>query len=528
MKNIIVSMILAFMLFSCSDTSTGPTKPESDINDLIRNAGIVNTSLTEKDEKRNETTLTNVEENGKKWNIKQSTWSLAKNLDKNIIPFNPNANTLWAGALVQGNEVPNGILNSLGDNISRTPITLTVLSAGNLIGSTTIDNPSNASSSSGLANILKNASGNTASNMIFNQKISYSKEQACLKLGIGAKWLLGSGFEASFSTTNNSLTKEILIFFKQEYYTVSVNEPSKPSDYFGNNVNMNDLTYKVSSSNPLCYVASVSYGRLLMVKMTYNGTETAQKVEASLTGAFSALINGTGSYIKNSIVENSSFSGIILGGSAGGAAKALTGGSIESVLNFINEEANYNSNSPGYPISYTIKNLADNSIVKLGESTEYTVKEYTESSSNYQNFDIELAGFYVFNDCEPYGDGDFYYNLDILDNSNNSLIGGILSIPSNQTVPAGDGAWIYFKGQTKYTFQLPKSQGNYFKIKGKLSEKNSLVADIDLDFDHSFTYPWNPADIDNGAQYNNPGWYCIEMFRDAGCKILLMVKITKK
>ncbi len=527
--NFYLLFFLSIIIISCSDNATSPTKPEGDINTLIRNSGIINTSVTEKDEKRQEEILTNVTENGKKWDIKQSTWSLAKNLDKNIIPFNPNANTLWAGALVQGKEVPNGILNSIGDNISRSPIIITVKSGDKLFGTATIDNPSNASSSLTLSNILKTVNGNSVGNMVFDKKISYSKEQACLKLGIGAKWMIGSGFEANFTTENNSYKKDIFIYFKQEYYTVSVNEPSKPSDYFGNSVNMNDLNYLVNSSNPLCYVASVTYGRLMIVKMTYTGSKSTQEVEAALSGAFSFLINGSGSYKKDAIVESSSFSGIILGGSAGGAAKALTGANIQSVLNFINEEANYSANSPGYPISYTVKNMADNSIVKLGETTEYNVKEYTESSSNYKNFDLELAGFYVFNDCEPFGVGDFFYNLEILDKDNKSLIGGTISIPRVQTVPAGDGAWIYFKGQSKFSFSLFNGQGTFFKIKGKLSEKNSIASDIDLDFDHTFSYPWNQSDIDNGYKIDSsPGYYGLEMFRDSGCRIVLMIKITKK
>jgi hypothetical protein len=398
-----------------------------------------------------------------------------------------------------------------------------------MFGTSNIDNPSNASYSTTLNSILKDVTGNSVANMIFKEQISYSKEQACLKLAIGAKWLSGTGFESNFSTENTSNKKDIFIFFKQEYYTVSVNEPSKPSDYFGNSINIDDLKYKVSSTNPLCYVASVTYGRLLMVKMSYSGSASSDSVEASLKGAFSYLINGYGSYQKNSIVENSQFSGIILGGSAGGAAKALTGGSIQSVKDFINEEANYSSGSPGYPISYTVKNLADNSIAKLGESTEYTVKEYTESFEDYQNFDIELAGFYVFNDCEPYGDGDFFYTLDITDNDGKSLIGGIISIPRNQAVPAGNDAWIYFKGQNKYSYSLFNGSGSLFRIKGTLSEKNTLVADIDLDFDKSFGYPWNQSDLENGYKIGtNTGYYGIEMFRDTGCRIVLMVKITKK
>lgn len=521
-------LILVLIIFSsCSEEAVSPNKPVSDINELILKYGTLNTSVNEKFEILNQNTKT-IEENGKKWQLKETKHSFAKNLDKEILPFNTNANSLWAGSLAQGREVPNGNLNTLGDNVSRTPITITVKSGDKLFGSSEISKPNNANYSSSLSNILKNVSGITSANMIYKQSIAHETQQSMMNMGVSYKWL-GAGLDANFKIENNSYKKEILIYFKQEYYTVSVNEPSKPSDYFGDNINLDDLKFKIGDGNPLCFVSSVTYGRLLIAKMTYTGSESVTEVDAALKGALKLLGEGKGEYVKNNITEKSTFKGIILGGSAGGAAKALTGSSIESISDFIKEEANYSANSPGYPISYTVKNILDNSTVKLGETTEYTSKEYTESEENYQSFDIQLKGFYVKNDCEPFGDGDFYYNLDILNKDNELLISSTIAIPRNQTIKAGNGKLIEFKGNSNHDFKLFNVKGEKFIIKGKISEKNTAVSDIELSFNKSFNFPWSDSEINNGYTLNGvDDLYGLEINRDSDCQIVLLLKITKK
>lgn len=513
-------LFVGLLLHSCSNTSE-PSKPVTDIDALVKTSGVINTSVSEYRNASPPTTSTKVE-NGKSYNVKSTKYSMAKNLDNNIIPFNPNANTLWAGALVQGNQVAKGILNSIGDNIPRTPIIITVKSGGKLFGTTTIDNPSNANYSKAMDGILKTVTGNTTANMVFSKQEAYSTSQAAMDLGMSASWLVGSA-SGKFATNNSSSEKNIYIYFKQEYYTASVNAPSKPSDYFGNSVDINDLKANVNSSNPLCYVSSVTYGRLLMAKMKYSGTKSMDEVKAEVSGAF-GVAGGKGSYNNNKTVDSSKFDGIILGGSAGGAAKALTGATVKDIVEFITAEANYSVDSPGYPISYTVTNLADNSIVKLGETTDYTVDEYAESADNFQTFKMHIEGFFVINDCEPFGDGDFYWNLNVADNNNKNILSA--AVPRTQTVPAGDGRWVNVKKDVEFT--VDNKQGSSFRIYGKISESN-FSTDIEVPFDKTFSYPYLDADLTSSVVVaGESGYYALKMSRDALCNVNLYFKITKK
>ena len=524
-----LSSILVLFVNSCSDSSTSPTKPAKDIDELVRNAGKLDKSVVEKDEKIKDLPLSVVEEDGKKWNLKESTYSLAKNLGEGV-NFNVNANTLWAGSLVQGKDLPIGILNSLGDNLDRSKITLTVKSGGSNLGSREIEKPSNSTYSAALQDILNKNTSKVTANQAFTMEYAFSEKQALMKLGISANWLSGS-LNSQFKTEEKATEKNVFLMFKQTYFTVSTTEPTKPSDYFGDNIKTDDLSYYVNQNNPLCYVSSVDYGRIIIAKMTFKENISSTDLTGKIEQTFAGIFKGTaeGEFFKAEMQHKSTFKALILGGSAGGAANALISMDFSKLLELIKEEAEYSVNTPPYPISYVVKNLSDNSVVKLGETTEYTVKEYSENSENYQNFGIKLIGFYVYNDCEPYGDGNFYYSLDVLDYKNKSLIGGSIDVPKDQAISAGDAKWIYFKGQSEYSFSIFNQPNYYFKVKGKLSEKNSLVEDIVLDYDKTFSYPWDKNEIDNGFTIGSEtGYYGLEIKRDDKCKIVLMIKITKK
>jgi thiol-activated cytolysin len=529
MKQLTTLLTLMAMLIAigCSESGTDPSKTAKDIDELVRNAGIIDKSV-QHSTIEGETKDTVVNDYGKKWNLKETKWNIARNLGEAILPFGKNANTMWAGALVQGKEVPNGILNSLGDDIPRAPITITVNSGSGHFGSAEIEKPTNATYSKALDDILKNNVTKATAQQTLTVKYAYSKEQACMEMGFSANWIAGQ-FNSNFETTNTAERKSVYLLFKQVYYTVSVNEPSRPSNYFADNAKPDDISYYLESGYPMCYVSSVDYGRIILVKMTYEGNIKTTELEADVQAAFGKY-EAHGSYNTDKLVGKTTFQGLILGGTGGGAARALTSEnrSLDGIISLIKDEAEYIPDIQAYPISYTVKNLADNSIVKLGETTEYTVKEYTESDENYQDFKVTFEGFWVITDCEPVGVGNFYYDIYMIDNEGNNLLSGSINVPKEQTIPAGNNNWVYIKGKKEHSFKLSKNKSSYFTVFGTISEYNNIVDDIELDFDQRFNFPWNKEDIDNGWQITGtPGYYGIEMFRDEKCKLVLLLKIEK-
>lgn len=527
MKKLLLLVALSsfFVLFvnSCSDSSTGPTKPAKDIDELVRNAGKLDKSVVKKDDIIEEKPLQVVEEDGKKWNLKQTTRSLAENLGDGI-PFNVNANTLWAGSLVQGKDLPNGVLSSLGDNIDRNKITITVNSGAGLLGSKEIVKPSNSTYSAALQDILNNNNTKITAKQSFSLEYAYSEKQALMKLGISANWL-GGGLSSQFSTEEKATQKSIFLMFKQTYFTVSTTEPTKPSDFFGDNIKTDDLSYYVNQNNPLCYVSSVDYGRIILVKMTYQENISSTELKAKVNQTFMGFNAGAnGEYVSKFTDSKATFQGLILGGSAGGAAKALTAKNFQGIVELINQEAEYTINTPPYPISYVVKNLADNSTVKLGETTEYTVKEYSENSENYQNFKIYLYGFIINKDCDDDGTrGDFFYEFDVVDKNDRTLIGG--KKYNTEEINKEDGERIEIKETTK-TFTLPNTKDSYFKVKGFLYDKDVFGNEKMGDFEIIFNYPWNENDLKNDP--SNPYYYKKDLSSGNTCNGTLYFQIIKE
>lgn len=153
--------------------------------------------------------------------------------------------------------------------------------------------------------------------------------------------------------------------------------------------------------------------------------------------------------------------------------------------------------------------------------------KHIPDTSEYQNFTLHFKGFHVINDCDSIGDGSFFFNFTVVDQDTLCLIKNAIAVTRQHSVTTGDGTWIYLL-QKDVEFKLQKKAGASFRITGSISKSNKVIADIDMSINQIFSFPWEFADIDN--EYNKsdtPGYYGIELFHDAGCKVVLMVKIEK-
>ncbi|WP_439152402.1 thiol-activated cytolysin family protein [Winogradskyella sp.] len=98
------------------------------------------------------------------------------------------------------------------------------------------------------------------------------------------------------------------------------------------------------------------------------------------------------------VLEESSINIITIGGNAEVSSSAVDAANMSEgpgALNYIITGGNavYSANNPGVPIAYTIRYLDDNSIAKMGYTTDYTVEEC--GSNPYQHDKIK-----VYNDFE--------------------------------------------------------------------------------------------------------------------------------
>jgi thiol-activated cytolysin len=291
-----------------------------------------------------------------------------------IVAYAANSDSLWPGAIVAGDSIYDGLFSQVG--FERSPLTISV-SLENLAGnkSARLPAPSLSSYRDALANILDaEIDGDTAANIYSEIEQVHSEEQLALALGAEVSWLGSAGHvKASFDFEQQQTRSRYLVKYTQAYYTVDLDAPARPADFFAPTVTLADVQARVDAGNPPLYVASVTYGR--MVLFTFESDYSSEEMGAALEFAYSGGVDVSGdvSVTYKDIISKSKITAFILGGSAGDAARTID--SYEALIDFIKDGGNYSRESPGSPIAYKLAYLADNSPGRISLTTDYDVKQ---------------------------------------------------------------------------------------------------------------------------------------------------------
>jgi hypothetical protein len=116
---------------------------------------------------------------------------------------------------------------------------------------------------------------------------------------------------------------------------------------------------------------------------------TAEATESELTGAFnyaSGVTNASGDVEAKyqEILNESNITTVTIGGNAAVASEAVSAqnfGDLQSIIK--GENAVYSRNNPGVPIAYTIRFLKDNSLAKMGYTTDYVALNCTTAKREH-------------------------------------------------------------------------------------------------------------------------------------------------
>ncbi|MDK8182582.1 thiol-activated cytolysin family protein [Paenibacillus sp. UMB4589-SE434] len=223
----------------------------------------------------------------------------------------------------------------------------------------------------------------------YAESMVYSKNQISSALNVNAQVLNGT-LGIDFNAVASGEKKVMIAAYKQIFYTVSAALPNNPSELFDNSVTFAELVRKgVSNETPPLMVSNVSYGRTIYVKL-----ETTSK-SSDVQTAFKLLLNNpsvqtSGQY--KDIYENSSFTAVVLGGDAQTHNQVVTK-DFNVIQSVIKDNAQFSSNNPAYPISYTSVFLKDNSIAAVHNNTEYIETKTTEYTKG--KITLDHSGAYV-------------------------------------------------------------------------------------------------------------------------------------
>ena len=355
-----------------------------------------------------------------------------------IVAYAANSDSLWPGAIVAGDSIYDGLFSQVG--FERRPLTISV-SLENLAGhkSARLEHPSLSTYRDALATILDSEiDGATAANIYSEIEEVHSEEQLALALGAEVSWLGSAGHvKASFDFEQQQTRSRYLVKYTQAYYTVDLDAPARPSDFFAPSVTLADVEARVDQANPPLYVASVTYGR--MVLFTFESDYSAEEMEAALEFAYSGGVDVSGdvSVTYKDIISKSKITAFILGGSGGDAARTID--SYQALIDFIKAGGNYSRESPGAPIAYKLAYVEDNSPGRLSLTTDYDVKQCERVS---QKVKVTLKSIRVESDGGDGGsDLEIYGRITVQGTSAATLLdktsGSYVTIGEGQTWPQG-------------------------------------------------------------------------------------------
>jgi thiol-activated cytolysin len=437
---------------------------------------------------------------------KFTTYNLKKNFD-NVAILRPTNGIVWPGALVKGNQsLMDGVPETIG--IERAPITISVNLPGiGQNGVRTIKIPAASSVQAAIDSSLDWWNNNAyeegyvnAANSSYNLTTSYSSKQLALDVDLNVEWASGS-VSAQFNYSSDDEKNVVMMVYKQAFYDVIFDTPTSPENMFADNVSLNDVKSVINNAAAPAYIQSVTYGRIIMFRMETSNSHKSIDVEGALNYAGGASVDASLKVTYDEILKSSSINLVVIGGNAEVATEAICSPGedpnaiLEKVQGVIKgKNAVYSKENPGVPIGYSVFYLKDNSLAKLGFTTEYTTNEcYLTKKSDL--ITVYLHQFYVIQDCDgpPLGKGNFRYEVRIF--NNDGVIGGY----SSDIKEYGDG-WAENINIPK-SFSLPRLEGAYFKIQ--------LICD-EIDYD-LFGNPYFDSRMNARSnvirfEYNNGGW----------------------
>lgn len=299
-------------------------------------------------------------------------YSITRTPDK-VVTMDPDVNILWLGALLQGRGYKEGIGSLAEWSVKeRAPLRVSVdlLNGQN---AAIVEDPDLTSVTRAVGTMIQAAEAGghkPGSSISYSMQRTYSARQAGISMGLSTMYF-GPTISASFSASRNAKETTVTAYFVQRMFTASMALPNAGADFFSSEFTPARLQQErdrghVGSDNIPVYVASIVYGRSLLFSFT--STSTADSIRAALSasiGKDSAGING--SYLN--ILRSARIGVVALGGEARNATALIQSGEL---ADYFKEPASLTS---ARPISYTIRNLGDNSIAKVSETSEYNLKE---------------------------------------------------------------------------------------------------------------------------------------------------------
>lgn len=256
----------------------------------------------------------------------------------------------------------------------------------------------------------------------FDNTDVWSYDDLSVKSGININ-AFSAKFAAAFSGSWSTQKSYVLVKLTQSFFTMSYEEPDGGfRGVFNDEITVEDLRPYTGDGNPICYVSSVTYGRVFY--LLYESSASSETLLAAVNARYKD--NEASVLVENKKVLNESrITMFQYGGDAKAGLEAATNPTQEQIDRFLTDGAVHSETNVGAPISFTVKHLYDNSLVHMRNmlkyeydhvsfvsdsdagSVELSVQEITVNTTPKGKYKVSNNGSVVLNELkiQAYADG---------------------------------------------------------------------------------------------------------------------------
>lgn len=319
-------------------------------------------------------------------------YTMKDNPDK-LVMYEPDRDVLWAGGLIQGKSHRDGVGSLLSLPITeRAPIRVSIPDLPSGENFRQVDNPSAATVNAAIGEMRGDATLSglaTPSSINFDLKTYHAESEFALSFNISARYLAFEGSATGDLSRNESETS-VSVNFVQRMFTVVVDQPQTPNDFFSDEFTQAKYDQQVAlgrigPDNIPVYVAQIVYGRMMMFSMT--STSSAKEIEGTIRAAYEGIGSEGSAALstkQQAILREAKIAITSLGGDAQATLDMIRSG------NWADYFTNDAPLSSAQPLSYTLKSLTGE-VAKVTEATEYEVKECTAQIASPGAFSLTDA-----------------------------------------------------------------------------------------------------------------------------------------
>ena len=289
--------------------------------------------------------------------------------------LDPSSNVIFPGSIIDGNSVVTGAYRQIV--LNRAPLMIsTSLPYFNGEPTCEVENPTLSAVRATTKKLVYDSdiTGATPATITFEKKEIFSKEQLNLAIGVGANVMDKVKVSSNFDFSETNTQTKVLIKFQQVYYTIDVDAPSTPADFFAKNVTAQDLKSAVGGGNVVpVYVSSVKYGRVayFCIESSESAKDIFQEFESSVD-VNKVNVSVSDSFSSSNLFKEAKITGTIIGGSSSEATKTISG--LDAMIEYITSGGDFSKDSPSAPIAYTLTKLSNNEVFAVASSAEYVAR----------------------------------------------------------------------------------------------------------------------------------------------------------